>query len=289
MEKVVLVLGASGNFGSHAAKAFAAAGWHVRKFRRGEDMAAAAKGADVIVNGLNPPMYHDWARLVPQITTEVIAAGLASGARVIVPGNVYVYGDQPGPWGAATLHRPNSRKGAIRAQMEADYRAATARGLRVLILRGGDFIDADSDGTLLNMVTLRGISKGKLTVSGPMEAAHAYAPLADMARAAVQLVEGDLPDFADIPFAGVSFSMADLRVEVERQLGRRLKISQFPWWVMRVLSPFWELARELREMRYLNDLSHRLDAQPLQGVLPDFRGTDLGKIVTAHLRRRGLV
>jgi len=58
MEKTVLVLGASGLFGSHAAQAFAEAGWTVRRFRRGSDMAAAAQGAQVIVNGLNPPKYH---------------------------------------------------------------------------------------------------------------------------------------------------------------------------------------------------------------------------------------
>lgn len=289
MAKVVLVLGASGNFGSHAAKAFAAAGWQVRKFRRGEDMTAAAKGADVIVNGLNPPMYHDWARLLPPITAEVIAAGLASGARVIVPGNVYVYGNQPGPWGATTPHRPCSRKGALRVQMEADYRAATAHGLRVLILRGGDFIDAESDSTVLNVVTLRGIAKGKLTVTGAMAAAHAYAPLADMARAAVELVARDLPDFADIPFAGVTFSMAELQAELERQLGRKLRVGHFPWWLMVLASPVWELARELREMRYLNDLDHSLDPQALQRLLPGFQTADLSAVVTAHLQRRGLL
>ena len=42
MDKVVLIAGANGLFGSHAAKAFAAAGWQVRKYQRGTDMAAAA-------------------------------------------------------------------------------------------------------------------------------------------------------------------------------------------------------------------------------------------------------
>ncbi len=289
MTKVVLVLGASGNFGGHAARAFAAAGWQVRRFRRGEDMVAAAQGADVIVNGLNPPMYHAWARLIPQITTEVIAAGLASGARVIVPGNVYVYGDQPGPWGAQTPHRPVSRKGVIRAQMEADYRAASARGLRVLILRGGDFVDADGAGTILNMVHLRRIPAGRLTVAGSLTALHAYAPLVDMARAAVALAECDLPDFADIPFCGLSFSMTELRAELQRQLGKQVKIAHFPWGLLRLLGPFWELARELREMRYLSEVSHRLDPSPLQALLPGFSGATLSDIVATHLCARRLI
>jgi hypothetical protein len=74
MTQTVLVLGASGHFGSQAARAFAAAGWTVKPFQRGTDMTAAAKGVDLIVNALNPPNYHAWDRLIPQITAEVIAS-----------------------------------------------------------------------------------------------------------------------------------------------------------------------------------------------------------------------
>ena len=140
MARVALVAGAHGGFGGAMAQALRAEGWEVRAYARGTDMAAAAQGADVIVNGLNPPRYHAWDRLIPEITETVLAAARASGARVLVPGNVYVYGTQPGPWGPDTPHRPVSRKGAIRAAMEARYREA--RGTRVLILRGGDFIRA---------------------------------------------------------------------------------------------------------------------------------------------------
>lgn len=85
MGKIVLVLGGSGLFGSHAVKAFAVAGWQVRKYQRGTDMNAAAKGVDLIVNGLNPPMYHDWDRIIPAITGQAIAAAEVSGARFWCP------------------------------------------------------------------------------------------------------------------------------------------------------------------------------------------------------------
>ena len=45
MAREVLVLGASGNFGARAAEAFRAAGWLVRSYKRGTDMAVAARGA----------------------------------------------------------------------------------------------------------------------------------------------------------------------------------------------------------------------------------------------------
>ena len=281
MTKTVLIAGASGHFGRAAVAAFTAAGWAVRRYARGSDMAAAAMGADVIVNALNPPNYHNWAVHIPAITAQVIAAAQASGARVIVPGNVYVFGSQPAPWGPNTPHRPSTRKGQIRAQMEAAYRAS---GVKCLILRGGDFIDPQGDRTLFGMMT-KAIAKGKLTRFGAAGALHAYAPLADMARAAVALAEApNLPDFADIPFAGLAFTVQDLQAEVARQLGRPVAVSAFPWWAMRIAAPFWELARELLEMRYLSDHPHSLDPAPLAALLPDFRAMTLADVVGAAIK-----
>lgn len=288
MTKTVLIAGASGNFGKAAAAAFTAAGWKVHPYQRGTDMAAAAQGAAVIVNALNPPNYHDWARNIPAITAQVIAAAKASGALVIVPGNVYIYGVQAGPWGPNTPHLPNSRKGTIRAQMEAQYRKAAQDGVRTLILRGGDYIE-DKTGpqgarTIFGMIT-KGIANGKLVRFGAADAMHAYAPLADMARAAVALADHpDLPDYADVPFAGLSFSINELRAEAERQLGRSVSVSAFAWWSLRLVAPFWELARELLEMRYLNSVPHQLDPAPMAALLPDFRTQTLAGVVAKLLK-----
>ena len=285
MAQKVLILGASGLFGGQAAKAFAAAGWTVTTFRRGTDMTAAAMGVDVIVNALNPPNYHAWDRLIPQITAEVIAAGLASGATVLVPGNVYVYGNQPGPWGPATPHLPIARKGVIRAQMEAAYRAATDRGLRVILLRGGDFIEPGSPKSFWNMIVLKSVAKGRITSASAPGIARAYAYLPDMARAAVALADrrGTLRPYADVPFAGFTLRMEDVAAATERLTGRPMRLVPFMWWFMRLTAPFWELARELQEMRYLFDTSHTLDPAPLTALLPDFRLTPLDDVLRAEL------
>ncbi len=285
MAKNVLILGASGLFGGQAAKAFSAAGWAVTKFKRGTDMSVAAQGMDVIVNALNPPNYHAWDRLIPQITQEVIAAGLASGATVLVAGNVYVYGDQCGPWGPDTPHRPVARKGVIRAQMEADYRAATRRGLRVIVLRGGDFIDPAAPKSFWNMIVLKAVSKGRITTASAPGTARAYAYLPDMTRVAVALAErrDDLPVYADIPFAGLTLRMEDVAEAVQRLSGRQMTLVPFMWWFMRLAAPFWELARELQEMRYLFDTSHALDPAPLRALLPEFQVTPLDDVLREEL------
>lgn len=90
--KRVLILGGSGRFGRHAAAAFTNAGWDAQTFdRRKDDLIRASEGCDVIVAAWNPA-YPDWEVQVPELHRRVIAAAKASGASVIVPSNVYVYG-----------------------------------------------------------------------------------------------------------------------------------------------------------------------------------------------------
>lgn len=289
MEKTVLVLGASGLFGSHAARAFEEAGWTVRRYRRGSDMGAAAQGAQVIVNGLNPPKYHAWARLIPQITSQAISAARASGATLIIPGNVYVFGDQSGPWGPDTPHLPVSRKGRIRAEMEAAYADAARGGMQVITLRAGDFIAPASAGTILNMLVLKDLQKGTITSIGDPSARRAYAYLPDLARAAVALADrrAALPRFADVPFPGLAFSTLDMKRELERQTGGALKVRPFNWLLMRLMSPVWELAREFSEMRYLYETPHSLSAEVFDRLLPGFAATPFEQVVAEHLSYQG--
>jgi nucleoside-diphosphate-sugar epimerase len=288
MPQTVLILGASGLFGSHTATAFTNAGWTVRRYQRGTDMAKAAMGANLIVNALNPPNYHNWAQLIPQITADVIAAAKASGATILVAGNVYVYGTQPGPWGPNTPHNPNTRKGRIRADMEATYAAAAAHGVRTIILRAGEYVAPGNARTVWNMIVLKPLAKGRITSFGDPTAKSAYAYLPDMARAAVALanIRETLPAFADIPLPGLTLSMTNLATEITAQTGKPLRIKRFNWLQLRLLSPFWELARELLEMRYLYNMPYSLSPEPLQRLLPDFQFTPLNQVVAEHLKAR---
>ncbi len=288
MTQTALILGASGKIGRHFTAAFRATGWQTRAYARGTDMNAAALGCDVIVNGMNPPMYHDWNTILPAITTQVLAAAKTSGATILFPGNVYVFGAQPGPWSEATPHRPCSRKGTIRAEVEVRYRAAAADGVQTIILRAGDFIQIEPGDTMMDVGYLRKFTKGVVTSMGDPDAARAHAFLPDMARAGVMLADrrASLPAFCDVPFAGYNFSTRDLAERLSRLSGRSLSVRGFPWWLMAVASPVWELARELKEMRYLYDTPHRMSAERLAALLPDYRDTPLDEVLAQVLAHR---
>jgi nucleoside-diphosphate-sugar epimerase len=281
MTQTVLILGASGKIGRYSEAAFRRAGWHVKRWdRKHEDLVQAARGVDVIVNGLNPPKYHDWARLVPAYTAQVIAAAKASGVTVIIPGNVYNLGARGGEWSESTPHEPTTRKGRIREEMERAYRAS---GVRTIILRAGNFIDPTRSDDVMSLLLMRSIRRGRVTAAGDPQAMQAYCYLPDWARAAVGLAEkrAELATFEDVPFAGHAFTAEELRAFLSTELGRPLGFARFPWWLFRVLAPFWELAREMLEMRYLWSTSHTLSGTKLARLLPEFRPTPRAEVMRA--------
>lgn len=278
MTGTVLILGPSGKIGTHSIRAFKAAGWTIRRYRRGTDMTRAAIGADVIVNGLNPPNYHDWANQIPAITRQVIAAARASGATVIIPGNVYVYGETGGTWDETTPHNATTRKGRIRMEMEAEYRSS---GVQTILLRAGNFIDPDRDGDIFAVMTCPVPAKRRITSAGDPGAMQSWVWLPDWARAAEQLarMRDDLSRFEDVPMPGLSFSNDDLAERLSALTGTDYKIRRFPWFALRLASPFWELAREVLEMRGLFSTPHRLGSAKFDRLLPDFRATSLDDVL----------
>lgn len=283
MTQRVLILGGSGKIGSHASKVFKDAGWDVRHFnRKTDDMTKMAKGCDVIINGLNPANYANWAHNIPAITNQVIAAAKATGATVIIPGNIYNFGNQPGELTETTPHRPHTRKGRIRVEMEQAYRAS---GVRTIILRAGNFIDPAHNGDVMSLFILRGIRSGKITHGGTPKARNAYAYLPDWAKAALMLAEKreQLALFEDIAFPGHHFTWHDLKKHLEKVTDRNLRLVGFPWWLMSVLSPFLELARELSEMRYLYEMDHWMGAEKFERLLPEFTRTQLSRVMEAGL------
>lgn len=274
MSGTVVILGATGRFGRHAAEAFWNRGWRVRLFDRStDDLNEASADADVIVNAWNPP-YTAWKKEVPALTARVIEAARASGAMVVIPGNVYVYGEgSPALLQNTTLHRAENPLGRVRIEMEAAYRAA---GVKTLILRAGDFIDTEASGNWFDLVITSKLNKGKVVAPGDPDVSHAWAYLPDMARAAVDLVEkrDELATFEEVLFPGFTLSLSELADLIAAAKGREVKLTRLNWLPLRLLSLVWPMGAKLLEMRYLWDMPHRLDGDEFLRLLPNFRTSD---------------
>lgn len=275
MPKTALILGSSGRFGRHMMAALNRHGWQTRTFDRATDkLPQAALGTDLIVNGWNPS-YSDWADQVPVFTRQIIDAAKASGAAVLIPGNVYVFGeDLPEVIGPETPHRATNHLGQIRRQMEDAYRQA---GVKTMILRAGDFIDSEASGNWFDKIIIANLAKGRISYPGPMDQSHTWTFLPDMAEAGARLAGklDDLPTFSDLMFEGYTLTGTELAQAIESATGRSLKAKTMSWLPIQLARPFWAEAKHLIEMRYLWRRPHRGDGTALSKVLPDLPQTPL--------------
>lgn len=267
MVQTALILGSSGRFGRNMAQAFGAAGWRVRNFNRETDtLSRAAQGADVIVHGWNPP-YDRWDAEVMDLTAQVITAARLSGATVLIPGNVYVYGvDAPEIFAEDTPHAAQNRLGRIRTRME---QAFADSGVQTILLRAGDFLDTQASGNWFDRIIAAKLAKGRFSYPGALDAPHAWAFLPDLARAFVMLAEkrAQLPVWTSLNFEGYTLTGREMAALLGAAPAR------MNWLPIQLIAPFWKMGRCILEMRYLWDKPHRLASARFDELLPDFRPT----------------
>ena len=313
LRESALVLGASGGIGGEVARRLARMGWQVRGLKRaldretvdadgiawyagdalhGPDVMRAAQGCAVIVHAVNPAGYHDWASLVPAMLDNTIAAAVANDALIVLPGTLYNYGPDAFPLiDEDAPQRPVTRKGALRARMERTLQDHATQGGRVLIVRAGDFFGPHlgnswfAQGMIRPGRPLRRIANPNLPGAG-----HQWAYLPDVAATMAALIErrAHLPHFARFHMAGHwdpdgSAMCAAIRRVVARRGGGRPTVAAFPWWLVRLATPFNETLRELWEMRYLWRESVRLDNTRLVTFLGGETHTPLDEAVERTL------
>jgi nucleoside-diphosphate-sugar epimerase len=295
--RTALVLGITGGIGGEVARVLLARGWRVRALHRKPDEAAAstglgeavewikgdamsrgdvmgaAAGAAVIVHGVNPPKYHNWAGLVLPMLENIIAAAKAEGARVLFPGTIYNFGPDAFPrLSEASPQNPLTRKGRIRVRMEERLQEAAAEGARVLIVRAGDYFGPRAGNTWFSQGLLAGQRKVRAVFyPGPRDLGHAWGYLPDLAETMARLLEQDarLADFEVFHFRGLWLARgADMAAAVCRADGiSTRRIHAFPWWCVRLAAPFVEVCREMLEMRYLWNTPVELDNTKLRALI----------------------
>jgi nucleoside-diphosphate-sugar epimerase len=225
-------------------------------------------------------------------TANVIAAARLVGATIVFPGNIYNLGNHPEhPLAEDAPNDPCSRKGALRAQLEDSLRQASGEGVRVLIVRAGNYFGPTVRNGLVDPL-FGNAAKGKgMLAFGGTDRAQQWAYVPDLARAAVDLFErsASLEPCQVVNFAGVVFKpVGDLYRQTARVVGKpNLAIRVMPWWLLRLVGLFDGVVRELMEMRYLWDNAIILDGALMKRLLPDFQPTALDEALAATVRSYG--
>lgn len=307
---LALVLGATGGIGGAIASKLNERGYRVRAMQRNpsalatrangiewvqgdamqkDDVLRAASGASLIVHAVNPPGYRDWDTLVLPMLDSTINAARITGARILLPGTIYNFGPDSFP----VLHEnspqnPETAKGKIRVEMERRLEKAAGEGIRVLIVRAGDFFGPGAANSWFSQGMIKpGKPVASVSLPGSPGIGHSWAYLPDVAETMARLLElgNRLPAFARFHMRGVWDEDGMLLVDtIRRVTGRKISASRLPWWLLRLASPFQPTLKELLGMRYVWQQPLQLEnASPLK-VLGEEPHTPLDDAMCSTLK-----
>ncbi len=287
--KKIIIFGAKGRLGSEALRAFHRASWTVvAVVRKHSDMShlspdievryadamiesevvAAAKGADFILNALNPP-YTEWARLCIPMLKNVLKAAHMHKATHLFIGNVYNFGEaMPDLLERDTAQVAETRKGKVRIEMESLIKTASEQeSVQSLIIRAGDFFGGKGLGSSFDLVIARSLKKNIVTYPGPLDRVHAWAYLPDLAKAFVKVAQekDSFSLFEVFNFEGHAITGEEMVGALNRSMGKTLTTKGMPWGLIKVVGWVHPMFREIYEMAYLWKRPHRLKGDALFG------------------------
>ena len=216
----------------------------------------ATTGAAAIYHCMNPAYFaKEWARELPRYAGALVAAAGRARARLVVLDNLYLLGRPAGrPLDEDSPVAPCSRKGEIRARVNAQLMAAHARGdARVVVGRASDFYGPGGTGTYFgDQFWPKALAAGTAQALARLDTPHTYHYTLDVAAglAALGEAEDDVTGrWWVLPAAPAESSLAMVQ-RVSRELGRELKVRRLPPFLLSALGLFVPILRELREMGY---------------------------------------
>jgi nucleoside-diphosphate-sugar epimerase len=212
---------------------------------------AAAAGASVIYQALNPP-YHRWHELFPALQSAALAAARATGARYVSVENLYMY-DSSRPMTEDSPVAPRSRKGELRARMAAEVAEAQKRGdVRAAQLRSSDYFGPGVRGSALGERVFGNLVRGaKAQIGGSAIMPHSFAYIEDVGSAAAILGtrEESLGKVWIAPH-GPALTQGEMVARAARLMGGEARHSVASPMIMRLVGLFVPGARASVEMMY---------------------------------------
>lgn len=196
----------------------------------------AVAGAAVVYHCVNVA-YADQVEVLPRVQRAVLGAAEAVGATLVVTDTLYPYGPTGGvPMTERTPWRAVSRKGRMRAELDAAYLAAHTDGrVRVALGRAADFFGPRVlNSSLGGAVFPAALTGGPALALGDPDLPHSYSYIGDVAAGLALL--GERPEAAGrvwhLPTAPAVSTRAVHRLITERT-GRPLEVTVLdtprPW------------------------------------------------------------
>lgn len=294
-----LVLGATGSLGravvkvlidvNETVKAFVRSKAKVEKYFKGyenkieivsgnaadeKDILKASEGADNIYYCIHIP-YPRWEKEARELLSVSINAAISSNAKLIFPGNVYVYGlpdynpvDEKHPWKAHT------KKGKIRIDMENMLKdAKEKRGLKYIVVRMPDFYGPYVINDFYEKIFFNALEGKTIQWFGDLDVPVEFNFIEDAGKAVVTAALSEKSNGEEYNVPGYALTTAGKFLEeVSNQAGKGSKIKTLnSAFIIGLGGLFNPLAKEFKEMLYLKQIKFILDGRKFKeefGLIP---------------------
>ncbi len=251
-----------------------------------------ARGATSIVNAVNPPTYTTWDTDWPPIAAATLTAAEASGAGLVMVGNLYGYGQVEAPMREDDPLRPAGHKGRVRADMWTEALARHDAGrVRVTELRSSDYFGPGTTPrtSYLGDILIEALLAGRTPFLpvGRADAPHSWTYVPDVGRLAARIATGDVGwgRVWHVPTAPAR-TFDEAAADVARLAGvrdRRVRVLPRPLGTAAGLVV--PVMRELRETRHQFERSFVLDSDLTQRTF-DLVPTPWDEALTATIAAR---
>ncbi|MFJ9849413.1 NAD-dependent epimerase/dehydratase family protein [Streptomyces sp. NPDC101150] len=230
----------------------------------------AARGAAAIYGCAAPP-YPRWAREWPPLASSVCAAAEATGAVLVMLGNLYGYGPVDGPMTEELPLAATGPKGRVRAAGWQQARTLHEQGrIKAVEVRASDFFGPGvTDGGHLAARVMPRLLRGKpVSALGDPDVPHSWSYLPDVAGALVE-VAGEERAWGRAWHVPTEPARS-VREMVERLAARAetgpVAVRGLSPAVLGVAAVFSPLIRELKEIRYQFDRPFVADSRAYEAA-----------------------
>lgn len=210
-----------------------------------------------------------WEKTWPAFMKQVIDSCIRHNAKMVFFDNMYMYDRSAIPFMTETAPvNPPSKKGRVRKHLREMILNEVEKGkLNALIARSADFYGPDNKNSVLKIMVIDNLMKGKKAQSfGSPDKIHTFTYTPDAAKATAVL--GNTPDAYGqewhVPTTKQKLTTRQWIEIIAREMNTEAKIQEVPVFMIKLLGIFIPVMREFPEMLYQYEQDYIFDSSKFE-------------------------
>jgi nucleoside-diphosphate-sugar epimerase len=287
------ILGASGIIGTELAKALSTYTNQIRIVSRtpkkvnatdelfaanllnAQETANAVKGSSIVYLTIGLTYNTKiWQQQWPIVMHNVIDACKLHNAKLVFFDNIYMYGQVVGKMTEQTSFNPQSKKGAVRAQIATTLlNEIKNKNITALIARAPEFYGPAHTQSGVNAMVFDNIKKGKKLqwmMDDKVQRTYIFTPDAAKATALLGNTESAYNQTWHLPCTAEFINGKQFIQLTENAVGKSLSYTVLKKWMLQLVGLFNPLVKEVIELLYQYEQDYIFDCSKFKNAFPNF-------------------